>query len=119
MFPNRHQICSIRHAFCDRLFPPEIRKIIYTTNAIESLNYQIRKVIKNRGHFPTDDSVIKLIWLAICDIEDKRARARAAEKSKPRDQRTAQPRLVEGALTQGWKQALGAFDIAFPGRIPS
>jgi putative transposase len=100
-------------------FPPEIRKIIYTTNAIESLNYQIRKVIKNRGHFPTDDAVIKLIWLAICDIEDKRARAREAERGKPRDQRTAQPRLVEGALTQGWRQALGAFEIAFPGRIPS
>jgi putative transposase len=100
-------------------FPPEIRKIIYTTNAIESLNYQIRKVIKNRGHFPTDDSVIKLIWLAICDIEDKRARARDAERGKPAAQRTAQPRLVEGALTLGWRQALGAFEIAFPGRIRS
>ncbi|WP_370462015.1 transposase, partial [Micromonospora sp. ALFpr18c] len=37
-------------------FPPEVRRIIYTTNAIESFNYQIRKVIKNRGHFPTDDA---------------------------------------------------------------
>ena len=100
-------------------FPPEIRKIIYTTNAIESLNYQIRKIIKNRGHFPTDDSVIKLIWLAICDIEDKRARAREAERGKPANQRTAPARLIEGATTLGWKQALGAFEIAFPGRIPS
>jgi putative transposase len=100
-------------------FPPEIRKIIYTTNAIESLNYQIRKVIKNRGHFPTDDAVIKLIWLAICDIEDKRARQRQAERDKPRDKRTAPPRLVEGAGVQGWRQALGAFEIAFPGRIPN
>src|SRR4029434_5211606 len=60
-------------------FPPELRKIIYTTNSIESLNYQLRKIIKNRGHFPNDDAVIKLLWLAIRDIEDKRARDRAKE----------------------------------------
>lgn len=62
-------------------FPPEIRKIIYTTNAIESLNYQLRKIIKNRGHFPSDDAVIKLLWLAIRDIEDKPARERAKQKA--------------------------------------
>jgi putative transposase len=39
------------------------------------LNYQLRKIIKNRGHFPNDDAVIKLLWLAICTIEDKRRRA--------------------------------------------
>jgi putative transposase len=100
-------------------FPPDIRKIIYTTNAIESLNFQVRKIIKNRGHFPTDDAVVKLIWLAICDIEDKRARAREADAGKPANKRTAPARLVEGATTQGWKAALGAFDIAFPGRIPN
>jgi putative transposase len=61
-------------------FPWPVRKIIYTTNAIESLNYQLRKIIKNRGHFPNDDAVVKLLWLAIRDIEDKRARARAAER---------------------------------------
>jgi putative transposase len=77
-----------------------------------------RRTIRNRGHFPTDDAVIKLIWLAICDIEDKRARAREAERSKPRGKRTALPRLVEGAGTHGWKTALGAFEIAFPGRLP-
>ena len=60
-------------------FPPAVRKIIYTTNSIESLNYQLRKIIKNRGHFPNDDAVIKLLWLAIRDIEDKRARERAKE----------------------------------------
>ena len=49
-------------------FPPQVRKIIYTTNAIESLNYQLRKIIKNRGHFPSDEAVVKLLWLAICDI---------------------------------------------------
>ena len=66
-------------------FPPELRRIIYTTNSIESLNYQLRKIIKNRGHFPNDDAVIKLLWLAIRDIEDKRARARAKEKGAPRE----------------------------------
>jgi putative transposase len=99
-------------------FPPELRKIIYTTNAIESFNYQIRKVIKNRGHFPTDDAVVKLIWLAIADIEDKRARQRAAEAGKPANSRTAPPRLVEGAGVHGWKQALNSLEIFFPGRIP-
>jgi putative transposase len=89
-------------------FPPELRKIIYTTNAIESLNYQLRKIIKNRGHFPNDDAVIKLLWLAIRDIEDKRARQRAKERGLSRDQRKAPGRLVEGAVVQGWKAALGA-----------
>jgi putative transposase len=100
-------------------FPPDLRKIIYTTNSIESLNYQIRKIIKNRGHFPTDDAVVKLIWLAICDIEDKRARAREAERGKARNERTAPARLIEGSVTQGWKQALSALEIMFPGRIPA
>ncbi len=99
-------------------FPPALRKIIYTTNSIESLNYQLRKIIKNRGHFPNDDAVIKLLWLAIRDIEDKRAQARAQEKGVPRDQRKAPGRLVEGALTQGWKPALNALDLAYPGRLP-
>jgi len=98
-------------------FPPELRKIIYTTNAIESLNYQLRKIIKNRGHFPNDDAVIKLLWLAIRDIEDKRARQRAKEKGTPRDQRKAPGRLVEGATVQGWKAALGALALAYPDRL--
>ena len=50
---------------------------------IESLNYQLRKVTKNRGHFPNDEAVIKLLWLAICNIEDKRARERAKDRGKP------------------------------------
>ena len=83
-------------------FPPEVRKIIYTTNAIESLNYQLRTIIKNRGHFPNDDAVVKLLWLAIRDIEDKRARQRAAERGAPRNRRKAPGRLVEGGVTQGW-----------------
>ena len=98
-------------------FPPEVRKIIYTTNAIESLNYQLRKIIKNRGHFPSDDAAIKLLWLAIRDIEDKRARQRAKEAGLPRDQRKAPGRLIEGGRIQGWNQALGALAIAFSDRL--
>lgn len=98
-------------------FPPEVRKIIYTTNAIESLNYQLRKIIKNRGHFPTDDAVIKLLWLAIRDIEDKRARQRAKEKGLPAGQRRAPAKLVEGAVVQGWRQALGALTLHYPERL--
>jgi putative transposase len=101
-------------------FPPALRRIIYTTNAIESFNFQIRKIIKNRGHFPTDDAAIKLIWLAIADIEDKRARQRATEAGKPRtESRQAPGRLVEGAGVHGWKQAFGELEMFFPGRIPT
>jgi len=46
-------------------FPPEIRKLIYTTNAIESLNYSLRRVLKNRGAFPDDESVLKVLYLAL------------------------------------------------------
>lgn len=46
-------------------FPPAVRKLIYTTNAIESLHMRLRKIIKTRGHFPTDDAATKLLWLAI------------------------------------------------------
>jgi putative transposase len=49
-------------------YPPEIRRMIYTTNAIESLHMQIRKVIKNRGHFPSDEAAAKLIYLALRNI---------------------------------------------------
>jgi putative transposase len=49
-------------------FPPEVRKVIYTTNAIESINARLRKIIKTRGHFPSDDAATKLIWLALRNI---------------------------------------------------
>jgi putative transposase len=76
------------------VFPPEIRKVIYTTNSIESINYQLRKVIKNRGHFPTDDALIKLLYLAIRNIEKK-----------------------GGTGTYSWKLALNQFTIFFPNRL--
>jgi transposase-like protein len=49
-------------------FPPEVRRVIYTTNAIESINAQLRKIIKSRGHFPSDDAASKLLWLALRNI---------------------------------------------------
>jgi putative transposase len=49
-------------------FPPPIRRVIYTTNAIESINARLRKIIKTRGHFPSDDAASKLIWLALRNI---------------------------------------------------
>ena len=52
-------------------YPPEIRKVIYTTNAIESINMSLRKVIKNRSSFPTDEAVIKLFYLALNNISKK------------------------------------------------
>ena len=58
-------------------FPPEVRRVIYTTNAIESVHAQLRKIIKTRGHFPTDEAATKLIWLALRNITaDWAARAR-------------------------------------------
>ena len=98
-------------------FGPALRKVIYTTNSIESLNYQLRKIIKNRGHFPNDAAVIKLLWLAIMNIEDKRARQRAKEARAPKNERKAPGKLVEGAQLQGWKAALGELALIYPDRI--
>ena len=100
-------------------FPPELRRIIYTTNAIESLNYQLRKIIKNRGHFPSDQAAVKLLWLAICNIEDKRARERQKFYDDPlkTGDRSLNKRLFEGARTNGWKQALGALAMTYPERL--
>ena len=80
-------------------FDPAIRRIIYTTNAIESLNYQLRKITKTRGHFPTDDAVLKILYLGIRNIGSHRGGEL-------------------GTGTHGWKQALNAFAIHFPGRLP-
>lgn len=80
-------------------FPVEIRKVIYTTNQIESINYQLRKVTKNRGHFPNDDAAIKLLYLALRNMNPERGGDL-------------------GTGTYGWKKALNAFAIAFPGRLP-
>jgi transposase-like protein len=76
-------------------FPKEVRRILYTTNAIESLNYQLRKVLQPKGHFPTDDSVLKLLYLAI---------QRAKMKWKP---------------ARDWPRALATFAIIFGERLPA
>ncbi len=98
-------------------FPPALRPVIYTTNSIESLNYQLRKVTKNRGHFPNDLAAVKLLWLGICNIEDKRARERIKERGLPSTQRRAPGRLVEGQITTNWKQALEQLVLVYPDRI--
>ena len=98
-------------------FSPAVRKLLYTTNSIESLNYQLRKVTKARGHFPNDDAAVKLLWLAIINIEDKRARERAARRQQT-GKRSDQPaRLVEGQRVMGWREALNELDTAYPGRL--
>ena len=98
-------------------FPPALRRVIYTTNSVESLNYQLRKVTKNRGHFPSDEAATKLLWLAICDIEDNRAHQRDKDKGKKPNDRRAKPRLVEGSKVTSWKQALAQLATAYPDRI--
>ena len=90
------------------------RKVIYTTNSIESFNNQLRKATRNRVQFTNDDSALKTLWLMICNIEDKRAIKRA--KQGKRASATAS-RLVEGARVSGWKQAINQMAVAFPDRF--
>lgn len=77
-------------------YTPEIRKVIYTTNAIESLNYSLRKILKNRGAFPNDDSIIKILYLAINRVSKK----------------WTMP-------IRNWKAALNQFVILFGDRVPA
>ena len=76
-------------------FPADIRKVIYTTNAIETLNFQLRKVIKNRGHFPNDEAAVKLLYLAL----------------KNASERWTMP-------IKNWNRALNQFSVYFEGRLP-
>ena len=75
-------------------FPPEIRRVIYTTNAIESINARLRKIIKTRGHFPSDEAAGKLIWLALRNITAGWKRA-----------------------TRDWKIAMNQFAILYQDRF--
>ncbi|WCM95025.1 IS256 family transposase [Acidovorax sp. NCPPB 2350] len=75
-------------------FPPAVRRVIYTTNAIESINAQLRKIIKTRGHFPGDDAASKLIWLALRNI-------------------TAD----WGHAAHNWKEAMNQFAILYEDRF--
>lgn len=74
--------------------PPEIRRLLYTTNAIESLHMQLRKILKTRGHFPNDDAATKLLYLALRNIIRR-------WKAAPRD----------------WKAAMNQFAILYPDRF--
>ncbi len=80
-------------------YPPEIRTVIYTTNAIESLNYQLRKVTKTRGHFPTDEALLKLLYLAVRNL---------GRSDRFGDTSSA---------SWHWRAALNQFEIFFPGRL--
>src|SRR5215210_5437261 len=82
-------------------FPPEVRKVIYTTNMIESINYQLRKITKTRGHFPTDEALTKLLYLGCREI----GRTTRAGRG--------------GRSNYNWKIALNQFDVMFPGRLGS
>ena len=62
-------------------FPPDVRRVIYTTNVIESLHMQLRKIIKNRGHFPSDEAAINLLWLALRNAIAKQVRSTREWKS--------------------------------------
>ena len=75
-------------------FPPAVRRVIYTTNAIESINAQLRKIIKTRGHFPSDDAATKLIWLALRNI--------TADWGRP---------------AHHWKEAMNQFAILYEDRF--
>ena len=90
--------------------PPDIRRVVYTTNVIESMNYQLRKVTKTRGQFPNDEAAYKLLYLAICDIEVRTT----SRGGKPKNPSITQ----RGSNTQGWKNALNHFAIIYPGRLP-
>ncbi|HEX8008201.1 MAG TPA: IS256 family transposase [Trebonia sp.] len=98
-------------------FGPSIRKVLYTTNAVESFNREMRKVLKTRTQFPNDDSVTKTLWLAIVDTEEKRAEQRARQAGKPKNQRDGAPRLIEGHVTQGWHEAWGDMVSNWPQRF--
>ena len=82
-----------------------------------ALSYQLRKVTKARGHFPSDDAVVKLLWLAIINIEDKRGRERAARRQETGKRHDQPARLVAGQRVIGWREALNELDTAYPGRI--
>jgi transposase-like protein len=75
-------------------FPPAVRRVIYTTNAIESINARLRKIIKSRGHFPSDDAATKLIWLALRNITADWGRA-----------------------AHNWKEAMNQFAILYADRF--
>ena len=83
--------------FCNRLYDTEIRRVIFSTNAIESLNARYRRAVRARGHFPTEMAALKCLYLVTRSLDPTgKGRARWATR---------------------WKPALNAFAITFEGRI--
>jgi putative transposase len=76
-------------------FPGEIRKVIYTTNAVESLNMSLRKIIKTRGSFPNEEAALRLLWMALRNHSKK------------------------WSFVQNWREALNRFQILWPERMPA
>jgi putative transposase len=76
-------------------FPPDVRRLIYTTNALESVHARLRKIIKTRGHFPNDDAAVKLLWLALRNITGSWDR-----------------------VAYNWRSAMNQFAILYEGRFP-
>jgi transposase-like protein len=85
---------SWEHVIPFLAFPPEVRRVIYTTNAIEALNRQLRKAIKTKGHFPNQEAARKLIYLALTNA------------------------VPQWTRTRHWTLALLAFKIQFGDRLP-
>jgi transposase-like protein len=81
------------------VYTVELRRIVYTTNAIESINFQLRKITKTRGHFPSDEAAMKLLYLGLRNTSSKRGGE-------------------SGTGTPGWTMALNTLAILFPGRLP-
>ena len=75
-------------------FPPDVRRVLYTTNALESVHAQLRKIIKTRGHFPTDEAATKLLWLALRNIS-----------------------VAWGRGARPWKAAMNQFAILYEDRF--
>ena len=90
-------------------FDCAIRKVVYKTNAIESVNFQLRKIIKNCGHFRTDDAAVKLLYLGIRNITGRHIDGNGLILE----------RGLRGTGTYGWKAAMNAFSVAFGDRVPS
>lgn len=78
-------------------FPPTARRVLYTTNSIESLNAELRKATSNRSQFPNDTAALKTLWLMICNIEDKHA----AQRAKKAKRATECNGYIEGAKANG------------------
>ena len=83
-------------------FAPEVRKIVYTTNAIESLHSQVRKAVRGRGHFPSDEAAVKLLYLGVRNITGRHIDGDGLVRE----------RGERGTGTYGWKAAMNAFAVA-------